>query len=71
WYWVDGKFTAVPYVAKLLQAQARLLGGEPAAAAVLVSSRYGDRPQEAVDAMADFLKASPPLRPVLENADRR
>lgn len=71
WYWVDGKFTAVPYVAKLLQAQARLLGGEPAAAAVLVSSPYGERPQEAVEAMTDFLKASPPLRPVLENADRR
>jgi len=71
WYWVDGKFTAVPYVAKLLQAQARLLGGEPAAAAVLVSSPYGERPNEAVEAMTDFLKASPPLRPALENADRR
>jgi EpsI family protein len=37
WYWVDGRFTTDPVVAKLLQAKAVLLGG-PAAAAVLVAS---------------------------------
>jgi exosortase A len=37
WFWVDGRFTADPLTAKLLQAQAALLGG-PAPAAVLVAS---------------------------------
>jgi exosortase A len=37
WYWVAGRFTADPLIAKLLQAQAALLGG-PAAAAVLVAT---------------------------------
>jgi exosortase A len=68
WYWIDGKFTAVTYVAKLLQVQARLLGGPPAAAVVLMSSAYGERPQEAMEAMSDFLRATPPLRPMLERA---
>ena len=37
WYWVDGRFTADPFAAKLLQTKAALLGG-PASAAVIVAS---------------------------------
>jgi EpsI family protein len=41
WYWVDGRFTADPLIAKAYQAKAALLGG-PAAAAVIVASTRVD-----------------------------
>lgn len=37
WYWVDGRFTASPLVAKLLQAWAVLAGGEQRAAVIALS----------------------------------
>jgi exosortase A len=40
WYWVDGRFTADPLLAKLLQAKAALLGGPAAAAVVVASTAY-------------------------------
>src|SRR5262249_42118903 len=40
WYWVDGRYTADPYAAKLLQLEAKLGGGPPAAAIVSVSLDY-------------------------------
>jgi exosortase A len=40
WYWVGGGFTADPLTAKLLQAQAALLGGPTAAAVVVASTAY-------------------------------
>jgi exosortase A len=40
WYWVDGRFTADPLTAKLLQAKAALLGGPAAAAVVVASTPY-------------------------------
>ena len=55
WYWVDGRATASPQLAKLLQARTTLLKGRPAAAAVAVSARYDERPGEAEAALEDFL----------------
>jgi exosortase A len=40
WYWVDGRFTGNPYLAKLLQLKVKLLGGHQAAAIVVVSTDY-------------------------------
>ena len=51
WYWVDGRFTANPYVAKLLQVKARLFGGVRSAAVIAVATDYtrcaGRRPRRA------------------------
>jgi exosortase A len=51
WYWVDGRFTGDPYVAKLLQAKAKILGGQPAAAIIAAVADYdgiGVEPDEAL-----------------------
>jgi exosortase A len=40
WYWVGGRFTADPLLAKLLQAKAALVGGPAAAAVVVASTAY-------------------------------
>ena len=42
WYWVDGQFTGNPYVAKLLDTKAKLLGGELTSAVIAVSVDYAD-----------------------------
>ena len=61
WYWVDGEFTANPYVAKLLQARSRLLGGMPAAAVIAVSADFDEKPSEVKPLLADFLANLEPL----------
>jgi exosortase A len=40
WYWVGGRFTADPLLAKLLQAKAAVVGGPAAAAVVVASTAY-------------------------------
>jgi exosortase A len=47
WYWVDGRFTADPLVAKLRQAKAALFGGADAAAVIVLSSPYDAEPASA------------------------
>lgn len=64
WYWVDGRLTTNPYVAKLLEVKAKLLGTEQAAAAVAVSSEYVHEPEEAKERLARFLEAVDPLTPL-------
>jgi exosortase A len=44
WYWVAGRFTDDPLVAKLLQAKAALLGGPDAAAVIVASAPYAGEP---------------------------
>ena len=61
WYWVDGRFTASPYVAKLLEIRAKLLGGEQAAAIVAVSTSYEEQPGEATSVLRDFLAVTGPF----------
>ena len=55
WYWVDGNFTGSLYMAKLLQARARLFGGISAAAVVAVAADYEDSPEKAVRSLESFL----------------
>jgi exosortase A len=55
WYWVDGRFTGSPYVAKLLEASAKLLGGEPRAAIIAVGADYADAPAEAEGILRRFV----------------
>ena len=55
WYWVDGRFTGSPYLAKLLEARAKLVGGEPAAAIIAIGADYSATPADAEAALRDFL----------------
>jgi exosortase A len=54
WYWIDHQFTGNPYLAKLLEAKVKLLGGDQEAAIVAVGTEYGDNAVKAGNALADF-----------------
>jgi EpsI family protein len=70
WYWIGGRFTANPYVAKALQALDRLRGGSPAAA-VALSAVYDDQPAEAEALIRDFLASAGAFAPVFRVAAGR
>jgi exosortase A len=69
WYWVDGRFTADPLAAKLLQAKAALLGGPAAAAVVVASTPYRRDARDAQTTLEQGLAALAPLEPVLMRVD--
>ncbi len=71
WYWVDGRFTSNPYIAKLLQAKVRLWGGVEAAAVVAIAARYDDKPAEASEVIQAFLEHVDPIRESLARAASR
>ena len=71
WYWVDGRLIASPYVSKLLEVKAKLIGGEQAAAVVAVAADYGDSPREANETLERFLRQAWPLDRLLTRADGR
>jgi exosortase A len=68
WYWVDGRFTANPYMAKVLQAKARLWGGIGAAAVVAIAADEGAEAGPIEDLLGDFLKHAGPLQDMLRRA---
>jgi exosortase A len=55
WFWVDGEYIVNPYWGKLLQAKSRLLGRGDDAAIVIVYAPYDERPQDAEQALKDFV----------------
>ena len=65
WYWVDGRFTADPFAAKLLQAKAALLGGPAAAAVLVASTRFDADVSVARTTLRQALLAMAPLDHVL------
>jgi len=71
WYWVDGTYTASPYIAKLLQVRARLFGGVEAAAVVAVATDYRDSPGDAGPVLQALLSKLEPIGPMLEAASRQ
>jgi exosortase A len=68
WQWVSGSFTADPYRSKLLTARAKVLGGVKAAAAVAITTGYGESPAEAPPVLQDFLDSMSPFKPLLARA---
>lgn len=68
WYWVDGRFTSDRMVAKFLEAKAKLLGADPAAAAIVVAADYQDKPEEAAALIRDLLQHMVPLDAALARA---
>ena len=57
WYWLDGRHTANPWLAKMLEAGNRLVGRHPPAAGIVVFSPYeegnADRAERALQAFLD------------------
>jgi len=68
WYWINGRFVSGGLRAKLEQLKAEFLGGERAAAVIVLSSAYGDQPQEAEQVLASFAAGLSTLKPGLRNA---
>ncbi len=56
WYWIDGRFTASPYYAKLLQLQAKVFRGQAGGAAIVLAASYRDDESGAIRALSDFLE---------------
>ena len=67
WFWVDGEFTASPLIAKLLQARARLTGGNEAAAVIAVAANYEETPADAAAVLRSFMQSMAPFGQMLEN----
>ena len=61
WYWVDGKFTASPVIAKLRQAKVGLFGGSHPAAFIAGSTKVSDSEAVAAEVLQDFLRNLHPL----------
>jgi exosortase A len=57
WYWIDGRFTGNPYLAKLLQAKAKLLGGQQAAAIIAVAIDDTGTAADPTDMLRGFLSS--------------
>ena len=56
WYWVDGRFTSSPYLAKLLQAKAQLFGRPRHSAILAVGTDYEYAKTDATTTLEDFLQ---------------
>jgi len=69
WYWVDGRLTVSPYLAKIFEVKAKLLGGEQAAALVALAADYRENPQEARQTLSEFVAQAWPLEHLLGRAD--
>jgi EpsI family protein len=65
WYWVDGRFTADPFAAKLLQTKAALLGGPASAAVIVASTPYDGDASAARATLGQALVALAPLEHAL------
>jgi EpsI family protein len=71
WYWIAGRYTANPYLAKALQALDRLLAGGRPAAAIVVSTSYDERPADAVATLEDFVAGIGAMRTSLAKSAGR
>jgi exosortase A len=55
WYWIGGRFTANPYVAKLLELKQKLVGGSPGAAVIAVGGDIEGSQSSTAAVLQDFL----------------
>ncbi len=68
WHWIDGAFTANPYVSKFLQTKSKLLHERQGAAFIAVATRSDTDADAAPRTLGDFLASAKPLRPLLARA---
>lgn len=69
WYWINDRFVSGGVTAKLEQLKAEFFGGRRAAAVVILSAGYSDRPEEAERILAAFAADLSTLKPALRQAD--
>ncbi len=69
WYWINDRFVSGGLRAKLEQLKAEFLGGRRAAAVIVLSSAFVDRPEEAEEVLAAFAAGLSTLKPALRKAD--
>lgn len=68
WYRVNGKLTGNPYTAKIEGLKAKLLGGDPQAATVIVSAERTDDVTSTVPVMARFLAAAGSVDSIIDRS---
>lgn len=56
WNWLNGEHTLNPYLAKVLEAKAKLLQAPDDAAAVIVAAPYEDKPEQAATVLEEFAR---------------
>ncbi len=66
WYWVNGKLTGNPYVAKIEGLKAKLLGGDLSAATLVVSAERSEATVRATNAMQAFADSLGPVEASLQ-----
>ncbi|HQT26406.1 MAG TPA: EpsI family protein, partial [Burkholderiales bacterium] len=72
WYWVNGRWTDSPYLAKLYEAESRLTKGYDDAAVVVVSSSYAIDPGRATSSLREFVGQSlPEIKTMLDEAVKK
>ncbi|WJW74458.1 exosortase A [Thiohalobacter sp. IOR34] len=72
WYWIDGRFTANPYLGKLLEAKNRLLHRRRPSIGIVVFTDSFEQEGRAQQVLEDFLHDMlPALRDSLRGADAR
>lgn len=69
WYWINDRFVSGGFRAKLEQLKSEFLGGQRAAAVIVLSAPYIDRPEEAERILAAFAADLSALKPALRQAD--
>ncbi|MDX1251044.1 MAG: exosortase A [Gammaproteobacteria bacterium] len=55
WYWLDGTYTSNHYVAKLIEAKNKLLGGQRNAAGIVIATTYEEKLEPAVAVLRDVV----------------
>ena len=55
WYWLRGKNTANPYLAKIILAKNKLFGNNDDAAEIIIATPYENKPEDAMPVLDDFL----------------
>jgi exosortase A len=55
WYWIDGQYTASPYLAKLLQAKSQLTGKGDDGAVIIVSTELDEKADASPGRLRDFV----------------
>lgn len=68
WYWVDSRFTGNPYLVKLLEAKAKLIGGEQRAAVIVVGADYAGAPIDAEKVLRSLLDSISDLSKYLDGS---
>ena len=68
WYWIDNQFITSSALAKLRQAKVSLLGGEPRAASIMISTPIRSTVADTAEELTAFVEAGVPFNEILSTA---